>query len=218
MHTSISIYFLPPAQLWLLYFNFLFQFQKSQFLKHTNQEILKKKTCPWGWSSASSSGLEEALPTTKKDFQALSVPRGYLGPALAHSRLLSLLAGFVKLAKHTCFSAGLMNSAGAVQHKQPRRESKSRQPGQEKEETRPLPSFDRVCTHMQPCGSYQTHPDKNSPVGSDVLRGQPLVQLTVCLHRRWCQRRDRNGNPMWSSLLCSSTGSDRLQTNQAFAV
>ena len=69
--------------------------------------------------------MEEALPTTKKDFQALSIPRGYLGPALAHSRLLSLLAGFVKLAKHTCFSAGLMNSAGAVQHKRPRRESKS---------------------------------------------------------------------------------------------
>jgi len=63
-------------------------------------------------------------------------------PALAHSRLPSLLAAFVKLAKRTGFPAGLMNSAGVVQRKRPRRESKIKQPAHEKEETRPLPPFD----------------------------------------------------------------------------
>lgn len=59
---------------------------------------------------------------SKRNFRALSVPHSYLMPALAHSRLLSILAEFINLAKSTCFSAGLMSSTGSVHQNWPERE------------------------------------------------------------------------------------------------
>lgn len=68
--------------------------------------------------------IEQINVTTSKHQKRIflpSIPHSQLMPALAHSRLLSILDEFINLAKSTCFSAGLMSWTGSVHQNWPER-------------------------------------------------------------------------------------------------
>lgn len=106
---------------------------------------------------------EAALPTTDRS-RAPSIPH-ITQCQLWRSRLFSLLAEFVNLAKSTCFSAGLMSSAGTVQHKWLRRKIRQRDKRKKQQDfSLPLTKYALILSHVTSIsGLYRTDSAKISP-------------------------------------------------------